>query len=115
MVIKSGKYGRFMACSNYPECKFTKPIPVGVKCPEDGGDIVERRSRKGKVFYGCENYPDCKYAIWDKPVDMECPQCGASFLVEKHTKSKGDFLRCLTCKAEFPMELAQDEEVEGAA
>jgi len=115
MVIKSGRYGRFLACGNYPECKSTKPIPVGVKCPEDGGEIVERRSRKGKVFYGCANYPDCKFAVWDKPIDMKCPECDASFLVEKHTKSKGDFLRCLTCKSEFPMEMAQDEEVEGAA
>ncbi len=115
LVIKSGRYGRFLACSNYPDCKFTRPVPVGVKCPEDGGEIVERRSRKGKVFYGCENYPDCKFAVWDKPINMKCPECGASFLVEKHTRSKGDFLRCLTCKSEFPMEMAQDEEVEGAS
>jgi len=115
MVIKSGRYGRFMACSNYPDCKFTKPIPLGVDCPEDGGDIVERRSRKGKVFYGCGNYPDCKFAVWDKPVDIHCPTCDATFLVEKHTKTKGDFLRCLQCKSEFPMELAEDEDVQGAA
>ncbi len=115
MVIKSGRYGRFLACSNYPDCKFTRPIPVGVKCPEDGGEIVERRSRKGKVFYGCENYPDCKFAVWDKPVDKSCPKCDAEFLVEKHTKSKGDFLRCLTCKAEFPIDLSEDEEIQGAA
>jgi len=113
MVKKSGRYGSFLACSNYPECKFTKPVPIHVTCPEDGGEIVERQTRKGKVFYGCSNYPDCKFAVWDKPVDVECPSCGASYLVEKHTKSKGDFLRCLQCKDEFSMELAQDEEAEG--
>ncbi len=114
MIIKTGRYGRFLACSNYPKCKNTKPIPLGIKCPEDGGDIVERRSRKGKIFYGCANYPDCKFAVWDKPVDKKCPNCDADFLVEKHTKSKGDFLRCLNCKSEFPLEL-ENEEVQGAA
>ncbi len=113
MVKKTGRYGPFLACSNYPECKFTKPVPVNVKCPEDGGEIVERRTRKGKTFYGCANYPDCKFAVWDKPVAIECPDCGASFLVEKQTRSKGEFLRCLNCKGEFDMELAQDEEAEG--
>jgi len=114
MVIKSGRYGKFLACSNYPKCKNTKPIPLGVKCPEDGGDLVQRQSRRGKVFYGCANYPDCKFASWDKPVPVDCPKCEAHFLVEKRTKAKGEFLRCLNCKSEFPMELAQDEEVEGA-
>lgn len=114
MVKKSGRYGPFLACSNYPDCKFTKPIPVDVPCPEDGGEVVERRTKKGKVFYGCSNYPDCKFAVWDKPVDVECPNCGNSYLVEKKTKSKGEFLRCLECKGEFDMELAKkDEEAEG--
>ncbi|MBD3274309.1 MAG: DNA topoisomerase I, partial [Candidatus Marinimicrobia bacterium] len=115
MVIKRGRYGRFLACSKYPECKNTKPIPIGVKCPEDGGEIVERRTRKGKTFWGCANYPDCKFASWDKPIDKNCPNCDATILVEKNTKSKGEFLRCLNCKSEFPMELNEDEEVQGAA
>jgi DNA topoisomerase-1 len=115
MVIKRGRYGRFLACSKYPECKNTKPIPIGVKCPEDGGDIVERRTRKGKTFWGCANYPECKFASWDKPIDKNCPNCDATILVEKNTKSKGEFLRCLNCKSEFPMDLNEDEEVQGAA
>ncbi|MCF7804579.1 MAG: type I DNA topoisomerase [Candidatus Marinimicrobia bacterium] len=114
MVIKTGRYGRFMACSNYPECKNTKPIPLGIDCPEDGGDIVERRSRKGKVFYGCANYPDCEFAVWDKPVPHSCPNCDAEFLVEKNTKSKGEFFKCLNCKAEMEPENFTDEEVSDA-
>ena len=115
MVIKTGRYGRFLACSNYPECKNTKPIPLGVKCPEDGGEIVERRTRKGKVFYGCSNYPDCKFAVWDEPVAVSCPNCDAEILVKKNTKSKGEFLKCLNCKAEMSMDIAEEGEVEGAA
>lgn len=109
MIIKTGRFGRFLACGNYPDCKNTKPIPLGISCPEDDGDIVERRTRKGKIFYGCANYPDCKFAVWDKPVGIECPNCGADFLVEKHTKSKGEFLKCLNCKSEMDPESFGDE------
>ncbi|MBS1271357.1 MAG: DNA topoisomerase 1 [Candidatus Marinimicrobia bacterium] len=114
MVIKSGRYGRFMACSNYPDCKNTKPIPLGMKCPEDGGEIVERQSRKGKIFYGCSNYPDCKFAVWDKPVDHGCPNCEAEFLVQKNTKSKGEFLKCVNCKAEMSMDILEERASEGS-
>ncbi len=88
MVIKQGRYGRFMACSGYPECKNTKPIvkTIGVKCPDCGRDIVEKRSRRGRVFYGCSGYPECKRAYWNKPVNKTCPKCG-SLLVEKKTKT----------------------------
>lgn len=94
MVIKTGRYGKFVACSRYPECKTTKPLQIGVKCPDDGGDLIERRSKKGKVFYGCANYPACKFATWYKPVNRKCPQCGISILAEKRTK-KGDHMICL--------------------
>jgi len=106
MVVKSGKYGRFLACSAYPRCKNTKPLTLGIPCPEPecDGEIVERRSKKGKVFYGCSNYPKCEFASWDKPVNRKCPQCGAPFLVEKVAKKKGLFLQCPNCKAEFPEE-----------
>ncbi|MEA4923373.1 MAG: type I DNA topoisomerase [Eubacteriaceae bacterium] len=88
MVIKHGRFGRFMACSGYPECKNTKPIikSTGVACPSCGKDIIERKSRKGRVFYGCSGYPDCKQVFWNKPVDKKCPKCG-SLLVEKKTKT----------------------------
>jgi len=94
MVLKSGKFGRFVACSKYPKCKTTKPFSTGVRCPEDGGEIVERRTKKGRLFYSCDNYPECKFATWYKPVDKACPECGASILVEKKTK-KEEALVCL--------------------
>jgi DNA topoisomerase-1 len=88
MVIKQGRFGRFMACSGYPECKNTKPILIkveGVACPLCGKDILLRKSKKGKVFYGCSGYPDCKQVFWDKPVDKKCPKCGA-LMTERKTK-----------------------------
>ena len=94
MVIKTSRFGRFLACSNYPECKTTRPVPTGVKCPEDGGDIVERATRRGKVFFSCSNYPDCTFATWYRPVPKQCPQCKREFLVEKKTRA-GHFLACL--------------------
>ncbi|RKY01654.1 DNA topoisomerase I, partial [Candidatus Poribacteria bacterium] len=94
MVIRWGRYGRFLACSAYPECKFTRPLGIGVKCPKCGGELVERRSKKGKTFYGCENYPDCDYVVWDKPVDKPCPKCGFPFLVEKRGQRGRRYLAC---------------------
>jgi len=104
MVIKRGRFGAFLACSNYPECKNTKPLSTGIDCPKEGcdGKIVERRSKKGRVFYGCSNYPDCDFVSWDKPVNRECPQCGNHYMVEKNLKSKGLILRCPVCKYEEP-------------
>ncbi len=95
MVVKNGKFGRFLACSNYPTCKFTRSLDTGVQCPQEGchGLIVERKTRKGRTFYGCSNYPNCTYALWDKPIPEKCPQCGFSFLVEKHGKG-GTTKRC---------------------
>ena len=88
MAIKEGRFGEFLACSGYPECKNTKPIikKIGVKCPVCGNDIIEKKSRKGKIFYGCMGYPKCTTVFWDKPTDKKCPQCG-SVLVEKKTKT----------------------------
>jgi DNA topoisomerase-1 len=87
MLIKSGRYGKFLACSKYPACKNTKPLSTGIKCPKDGGEIVERRSKKGKLFWSCSNYPNCKFATWYKPVPRKCPQCNASVLFEKQNKA----------------------------
>jgi DNA topoisomerase-1 len=94
LVIKQGRFGEFTACTNYPACKFVKQKSTGVLCPKDGGDIVERKSRRGKVFYGCANYPDCDFTLWNKPVAEKCPSCGAPFLVEKVTKRHGRQLVC---------------------
>jgi len=87
MVIKSGRFGKFLACSKYPECKNTKSLSIGIRCPLDGGDIVERRSKKGKPFWSCSNYPRCKYATWYRPVPKKCPKCNADFLLEKRDKA----------------------------
>ncbi|HVC18624.1 MAG TPA: type I DNA topoisomerase [Vicinamibacterales bacterium] len=94
LVLKHGRFGEFTACSNYPACKYVKLKPTGVKCPKDGGDIVERKSRRGKVFFGCANYPDCDFTLWNRPVPEACPSCGAPFLVEKITKRHGRQLLC---------------------
>jgi len=88
MAIKVGRFGEFLACTGYPECKNTKAIvkSVGVSCPECGGDIVAKRGKSGKIFYGCSNYPSCSKAFWYKPTDKKCPECG-SLLLERRTKT----------------------------
>ncbi|MGH7209164.1 MAG: type I DNA topoisomerase [Nitrospiraceae bacterium] len=94
MVIKAGRFGKFLACSAYPTCKTTKPIPLGVKCPQDGGDLTQKRTKKGRTFYACANYPKCEFALWDRPVDKPCPSCKAPFLVEKVSKQAGTTIQC---------------------
>ena len=89
MVIREGRFGKFLACPNFPKCRNTKPIlhPIGVKCPKCGADILERKSKTGKVFYGCEKYPECDYTTWDKPLDEKCPDCGA--MMVEHVERNG--------------------------
>jgi len=103
MMVKQGRFGEFLACSGYPECKNTqsahaetKGASLGVPCPLPGctGEIVEKQSKRGKVFYGCNRYPDCAFASWDKPVAKACPKCGSTYLVEKTSKKEGTFLKC---------------------
>jgi DNA topoisomerase-1 len=91
MVIKSGRFGRFLACSAYPDCKTTKPISLGVTCPKEGcgGFLNERRTKRGKPFYGCSNYPKCDFATWNRPVPKKCPDCGSPYLEEKYSKKDG--------------------------
>lgn len=104
MVVKRGRYGDFLACSGYPECKNTQSLnsngsgkTIGVSCPQKDctGEIVERSSKRGKLFYGCNRFPECTFATWDKPIDRQCPVCDAKFLVEKTTKKEGTLLTCL--------------------
>ena len=85
MVIKTGRYGRFLACPGYPECKNTKPLIVetAATCPKCGGKVIQRKSRKGYVFYGCNNYPNCDFSTWDIPTEDKCPQCGSSLFKQK--------------------------------
>lgn len=96
MVLKEGRFGKFLGCSGYPECKSTLPFSTGVACPEDGctGTLAEKRTKKGKSFYGCTRYPQCKYATWDRPVAEACPQCGSTFLVEKYNRKTGRMKAC---------------------
>jgi len=94
LVLKHGRFGEFTACSNYPACKYVKQKSTGLVCPKDGGDVVERKSKRGKAFYGCANYPDCDFVLWNKPVLEPCPQCGEKFLIEKITKRHGRQLMC---------------------
>ncbi len=94
LVIKHGRFGEFTACSDYPKCRYVKLKSTGVPCPRDGGDIVERKSRRGRVFYGCSNYPDCDFTVWNKPLPEPCPQCQAPFLLEKITKRWGRQVLC---------------------
>jgi DNA topoisomerase-1 len=105
MVVRNGSRGRFLACSAYPACRSTRPLSLGVPCPKEGcgGTILERQSKRGKVFYGCSRYPGCDFATWDRPVARPCPDCGAPFLLSKSSQRRGEFLQCPTCKASFPV------------
>jgi DNA topoisomerase-1 len=118
MVIRQGRYGTFLSCSGYPECANAQSLSsdaasarTGVKCPQPdcSGDILEKKSKRGKFFYGCSRYPDCTFAIWDKPVPVPCPTCGASFLAEKSSKKRGTYLTCLTQGCGFTMEKPEEE------
>ncbi|BBO81769.1 DNA topoisomerase 1 [Desulfosarcina ovata subsp. sediminis] len=113
MVIKRGRYGDFLACSGYPECKHTQSLngggnakATGVPCPQPGcdGEIVEKSSKRGKIFYGCNRYPECSFASWDKPVAKACPACGNAYMVEKTTKRDGTMIVCPNreCKYKQP-------------
>jgi len=95
MVVKYGRYGKFLACSGYPECKSTKPflVKIGVKCPQCGGEVVEKRSKKKRTFYGCSNYPNCKFAINVRPLAKPCPQCGGLL-----TTYRRNWAKCTKCE-----------------
>ncbi len=99
MLIKDGRFGKYLACSGYPACKniqpLVKPLNTGVVCPEcNAGQLIEKKSRFGKLFYSCNQYPKCKFALWDLPVESPCPKCGFPLLVKKVYKRKGEFLKC---------------------
>ncbi len=104
LVIREGRYGKFIGCSNYPTCKYTRPIveDTGVKCPKDGGRIVKKRSRKGRVFYGCENWPKCDFVTWNEPIDVPCPQCGSILVKANKTTAK-----CANPECDFSMPLKE--------
>ena len=111
MTIKRGRFGSFLACTKYPECKTTKPISLGVKCPRAGcgGFLAEKRSRRGKPFYGCSNWAKkgCDFVAWDRPVPQPCPVCNAKFVVKKENK-RGTMLRCMECDWKQGQDDAED-------
>lgn len=108
MIVKTGRFGKFLACSEYPECKTTKAFSTGVKCPKDKGDIVEKRSRKGKVFYGCSNYPECDFVSWYKPVAKTCPECKHPLMYDKYSKKNGAYYACPNCKHKIYLEKQEE-------
>jgi DNA topoisomerase-1 len=111
MRVRTGRFGKFLACSSYPDCKGTRPFTLQIPCPECGkGELVERRTRRGKNFYGCSAYPACTFGLWDKPVQKPCPVCAYPILLQKHTKTKGDYQQCPKCKAKVAEDGTADEE-----
>ncbi len=107
LVVRWGRYGKFIACSRYPECKYTRPLnepeKTGVKCPLCGGELIKRKNRKGQTFYACSNYPKCKFTMSHEPVQIKCPSCGFPVL-EKIKGKKGVYYRCPECKKTFTEE-----------
>ena len=103
LILKVGRFGKFIACSNYPDCKFTKPIDLGIKCPKDDckGKIAARRSKKGRMFYGCTAYPNCDFVSWDKPVPEPCPKCDNAYTVEKWKKDEGTSIICPESECDY--------------
>jgi DNA topoisomerase-1 len=92
LVRKHGRFGEFIACSGFPECKYTRPIGIGVTCPRCGGDIVARRTKRGRTFYGCANYPACTFTSWDRPSEKPCPRCGNLMIIKR--SRRGTDVRC---------------------
>jgi DNA topoisomerase-1 len=111
MLIKDGRYGKFLACSAYPECKniqpLEKPKGTGIACPECGeGELMAKKSRRGKIFYSCNRYPKCKYALWNPPLAKACPKCGFPILEEKTTKRQGTVHRCPREDCDYSLQIA---------
>jgi DNA topoisomerase-1 len=97
-VKRHGRYGEFICCEDYPKCKTVKKEVLGIPCPKCGGDLAQRKSRFGKVFFGCTQYPKCDFCVWDKPVPKKCPKCGNPFILEKTRKPRGrDPVTVLVC------------------
>ena len=102
LVHRTGRFGRFIACKKYPTCKYTEAVTLGIPCPVEGcgGQISEKRSRRGRLFYGCSKYPKCTFASWDKPTGQLCPSCGKANLVEKNSAKKAHYFKCPSCRHE---------------
>ncbi|RJP52164.1 MAG: type I DNA topoisomerase [Anaerolineaceae bacterium] len=101
LVIRYGRFGKFISCANFPSCRYTEPWleKIGVTCPKDGGDLVERKTRKGRIFYGCMNYPNCDFTSWKRPLATPCPKCGGLLVVANKREA-----HCTNCSESFPLE-----------
>jgi DNA topoisomerase-1 len=107
LVIRWGRYGKFIACSGFPDCRHTEPWleKIGVKCPKDDGEIAIRKTRKGRVFYGCVNYPACDFTSWKQPMPRPCPECGGLLVI-----ANKNFAQCTQCEEQFPLDQVSVEE-----
>ena len=106
LVIRWGRFGKFVSCSDFPKCRYTEPIlnKIGVICPKDGGDLVERKTRKNRVFYGCSNYPICDYTSWKKPLAVRCSNCGGMLMVANKKDAQ-----CSQCQIIYSLEEVTDK------
>ncbi|NWF88049.1 MAG: type I DNA topoisomerase [Ignavibacteriaceae bacterium] len=110
-VYREGKFGRFIGCERYPDCDFVKNITLGISCPKcTQGEVVERKSKRNKLFYGCSRYPDCDYVSWYKPAIQDCPNCSSKIMEERYSKKKGNYLKCPECSEEMLAELKEEDE-----
>jgi len=108
LVIRWGRYGKFISCSGFPDCRYTEAWleKIGISCPKDAGDIVERKTRRGRVFYGCANYPDCDFTSWKRPLPAACPTCGGMLVIADKNNAQ-----CLNCEERFPLDQVSVDEV----
>jgi len=113
MLIKSGRFGKFLACSGFPDCKNTKSFldKIGINCPEEGcpGEIVRKKTKKGRIFYGCSNYPKCSFMTWNKPVDKKCPKCNSILVLDKNKKN-GFYYKCSNSVCDYKDIIKEDKE-----
>lgn len=111
LQIRHGRYGKFIGCTNFPECRYTEPWleRLGIQCPLDGGDIVERRTRRGRVFFGCSNYPECEFTSWKRPLKPACPNCGGMLVADNRKMAS-----CLSCESQFEQQALTQEDGEMA-
>ena len=109
LVIRYGRFGKFISCSNFPTCRYTEPWleKIGIQCPKDGGELVERKTRKGRTFYGCENYPNCDFTSWKRPIKPPCPKCGGLLVIANKREAQ-----CTNCQETFMLEAVVPEAVE---
>ena len=112
MLVKNGRFGKFLACSGFPKCKYTKPFldKIGVSCPEEGcsGEIIRKKTKKGRTFYGCSNYPKCSFVSWNKPVNKKCPQCNHILVISKD-KKKGFYYKCSNSACDYKHFIKEDK------